>query len=40
MKTYIFNNYLLGVILGISVLGCTEGDEIRLWKDSRACYGN
>lgn len=32
MKTYIFNNYLLGVILGISVLGCTEGDKFDYGK--------
>lgn len=27
MKTYIFKHSLLGVILGLSILGCTEGDK-------------
>lgn len=27
MKTYIFKHSLLGVIVGLSILGCTEGDK-------------
>ena len=27
MKTYIFKHSFLGVIVGISFLGCTEGDK-------------
>lgn len=32
MKTYIFKYSLLGVILGLSVLGCTEGDKFDYGK--------
>ena len=38
MKTYIFKHSLLGVILGLSILGCTEGDKFDYNKNMGFYY--
>ena len=35
MKTYIFKHSLLGVIVGLSILGCTEGDKFDYNKNRK-----
>ena len=39
MKTYIFKHSLLGVILGLSIPGCTEGDKFDYNKNMALLQG-